>query len=120
MTNFEIVIEDYSKLKKVNEFQLFKVNTNGGMGGVNYTVIGKQKETDKDGFMVIELPIRKTKIRVHPTWVSVVENIIAYAHGKRLIFEYKGKEKYQGEFSHMAGQQNAKVKMFVTEDGDKF
>jgi len=102
MRQTEILKSDLAKLKeltwpnKTTNFSVIHVNTNGGMGGGNFTVIGEiAKRPNALGMVEVKLPVSKEVIQIHPSWISSVRTARVFHNGNNgFLCEIKS---YKGE-----------------------
>jgi len=88
MKKTEISKVDLKQLKELKwpngttNFSVIHVNTNGGMDGGNFTVIGEiSKRLNALGMAEVKLPISKEVIQIHPSWISSIRTTKVFYNG---------------------------------------
>lgn len=88
MRKTEIEKSELTKLKELKwpngttNFSVIHVNTNGGMGGGNFTVVGEiAKRPNALGMVEVKLPVSKEEIQIHPSWISSVRATRVFHNG---------------------------------------
>jgi hypothetical protein len=88
MRKTEVEKSELAKLKELKwpnqttNFSVIHVNTNGGMGGGNFTVIGEiAKRPNALGMVEVKLPVSKEVIQIHPSWISSVRTARVFHNG---------------------------------------
>jgi len=114
MRKTEISKADLQRLKELEgNLSTIHVNTNGGMGGGNLTVIGEiSKKPNALGMVDVKLPVSKETMQIHPSWISSVRPTRVFYNGSYgFLCELKS---YQGQ----ANKNNDKCEIHCVEEWD--